>query len=899
MSFAAGVRLGAYEIESLLGAGGMGEVYRARDTRLNRTVAIKVLSPALVSGPASLGRFRREAQAVAALQHSHVCVLHDVGCERPTSDPSADSDPVNFLVMEHLEGESLAHRLARGRPPIDETLRIASEIARGLAAVHRAGVVHRDLKPGNVMLTRGGAKLVDFGVAGLRPVVSGVGPAQGATATVTAPVSISGTLPYMAPEQLEGKDADPRSDIFAFGVMCHEMLTGRRPFDETSGAALIGSILERQPPRPSEQVDEIPPLLDRIVSKCLAKAPDERWQSADDLAEAIEWVRQGTQPPAAKLKARAAAWVIGAMAVLIAVISVVATVLWRPSAPASGSLRLAVTAPVGTSLVAIDVSEAPQFAMSPDGTKLALIAAARGDRPQLWIQSLESGASRPISGTDDATMPFWSPESESVAFFARGRLKRVRLDGAAPVDVAEVSLEVNGGTWNRDRTILFSGGTGGDGLRRVRAEGGGSSAETRLDPQRKELSHRWPQFLPDGQRYILYVRSQSPESSRIYLGSLGSDRRQLVLPSRVSAFFVPPDALLLEQSGSLSWQQFDPDAGPLKGRPQAIAGQITLVSGPNYLPISASATGRLAYWGGQRTETELLWFDREGRAIGRPLSPGRARYDNPELSPDNKQALVADWSLGRRDLYSIALDNGVPTKLTFAPAQGRAGIWSPDGASIGYNTLSAGVASIARKPSTGGGEETTITDFRDALAVFATDWSHDGNRIVYHLTTRTGGWDIGYVDVQNGAQRPIAAGAGNQVQGKLSPDGTLLAYASDESGTWEAYVSSLTSRRKWQVSLGGGGGTQPRWRRDGKELFYVALDGTLNAVPVSSGSGSLHIDGPTQRLFQMRAAPMLAPYRMKYAARSDGAQFLVSSAVVDAPPQTITVVDNWRSATIK
>ena len=896
MSLAPGTRIGSYEIVSMLGAGGMGEVYRARDIRLNRTVAIKVLSSALVSDPAAIERFRREAQAVAALQHPHVCVLHDIGCERPTSDPASDSDPVNFLVMEHLDGESLAHRLARGRLSPDQALDIASDIARGLAAVHRAGVVHRDLKPANVMLTRSGAKLVDFGVARLRPIVSGVAPAPG-TATVTAPGTIAGTLPYMAPEQLEGKDADSRSDIFAFGAMLYEMLTGRRAFHETSVAALVGSILERQPAKPSEQGDDVAPLLNRIVAKCLAKAPDDRWQSADDLGEAIQWVRQGTRPPYAKQKAVTTAWAVAAVAVLVAIVSVVATVLWRPTVTPSRSLQLTVTAPVGTSLVPIDVSEAPQFAISPDGTKLALIASARGERAQLWIRSLESGASRPISRTDDATMPFWSPDSEWVAFFARGRLKKVRLDGAAPVDVAEVSLDVNGGTWNKDGTILFSSGTGGDGLRRVSAEGGGSSFETTLDPQRKEMSHRWPQFLPDGRRYILYVRSLLPESRGIYLGALGSNRRQLVLASLVSGFFVPPDALLFEQGGGLSWQQLDSDGGAMKGRPQTIASQITIVGGPSYLPISASATGRLAYWAGQRAETELLWFDREGHAIDPPLTSGRARYDSPELSPDNKQVLVADWSVGRRDLYSIALDSGVPTKLTFAPAQARYGIWSPDGATIGYSMLSEGVARIARKPSTGAGDETTITEFRDALAVIASDWSRDGNRIVYHVTVRNGGWDIGSVDVRDGTTRPIVPGPGNQVQGQLSPYGDLLAYASDESGTWEVFVTSLTSGGKWQMSSGGGGGTQPRWRRDGKELFYITLDGTLNTVPISIVSGGVHRDGPTQRLFQLRVTPMLAPYRMRYAVRSDGAQFLVGSVVVDAPPQTITIADNWRSTT--
>ncbi len=622
---ASGARLGPYEIVASIGAGGMGEVYRARDTRLNRVVAVKVLPENTAADSSAVARFKREAEAVAALHHPNICVLHDIGRESST----------DFIVMEHLEGESLADRLARGSLNLDEALRIGIEVARGLGAAHRAGIVHRDLKPGNIMLTAPGAKLVDFGLAQLKPHAGAVvASAMTQTTPATAPGTILGTLPYMAPEQIEGHPADARTDVFALGAVLYEMVTGKRAFPADSGPSLIASIMERHPPEISQTIPSAPPLLQRIVSKCLAKRPDDRWQAAEDVAAALEWVR-GDEPVGQRgRRSPAIGWIAAgaAAAVAIAPLVLLAT---RPSTRRE-SLRLSVVAPPGTTFMPIDVAGAPQFAISPDGARIAFIAGAPGERQRLWVRRFEAPAAQPLQGTEEASMPFWSPDGASLAYFARGRLKTIDVDNASsPRDLAAASIDVNGGTWNRDGTILFGAGPG-DGLFRVSAQGGTAVPESTLDADRKEVGHRWPQFLDGGRRYIVYVRSYQPGLSGVYLGELGSPDRRLLFESPTNALYAAGE-LFFSQSGRLTRQTFDVDRATLIGEPAALPDQVSVLGGPSLVPLSASATGRVAYWIGDRTWADLEWFDRSGRQVGRAMP--RALIDSPELSPDGRSLL--------------------------------------------------------------------------------------------------------------------------------------------------------------------------------------------------------------------------------------------------------------------
>ncbi len=622
---ASGARLGPYEIVASIGAGGMGEVYRARDTRLNRVVAVKVLPENTAADSSAVTRFKREAEAVAALHHPNICVLHDIGRESST----------DFIVMEHLEGESLADRLERGSLNLDDALRVGIEVARGLGAAHRAGIVHRDLKPGNIMLTAGGAKLVDFGLAQLKPQAGAVVvSAMTQTRPATAPGTILGTLPYMAPEQIEGHAADARTDVFALGAVIYEMVTGKRAFPANSGPSLIASILEHQPPQITEALPSAPPLLQRVVAKCLAKRPDDRWQAAEDVAETLEWVRGHEGAGQRGRRAPTIAWIAAAAAAVVAIAAL--TLLAMRPRTLGDSLRLSVVAPPGTTFMPIDVAGAPQFAISPDGARIAFIAGASGERQRIWVRRFDAPAAQPLQGTDDASMPFWSPDGASLAYFARGRLKAIDVDNtSSPQDLAAASIDVNGGTWNRDGTILFGAGPG-DGLFRVSAQGGTAVPESTLDADRKEVGHRWPQFLDGGRRYIVYVRSYEPGLSGVYLGEVGSPDRRLLFESPTNALYAAGE-LFFSQSGRLTRQKFDVDRATLIGEPAALPDQVSVLGGPSLVPLSASATGRVAYWIGDRTWSSLEWFDRSGRHLGQAMP--RALIDSPEISPDGRSLL--------------------------------------------------------------------------------------------------------------------------------------------------------------------------------------------------------------------------------------------------------------------
>ena len=620
MSLTSGTKLGPYEIQSPLGAGGMGEVYKARDTRLDRTVAIKVLREHVASDPDLKQRFEREARTVAALNHPHICTLHDIG----------QQDGTDFLVMEYLEGETLAQRLTKGTLPLEQALRYAIEIVDALDKAHRKGITHRDLKPGNIMVTKAGTKLLDFGLAKLKPAgaAPGVSALPTQSAGLTAEGSILGTLQYIAPEQLEGKDADARTDIFAFGATVYEMVTGRKAFEGKSQASLIGAILEREPTAISSLQPMSPPGLDRVVKKCLAKDPDGRWQTASDLHDELKWVAEGGSQaglavPAAvptRVQSRLAWGVAAGTTVLLAM---ALAVLYLNRAPVqTTTVRFPVLTEGGVEC---------GFALSPDGRQLAF-----ADGGQLWIRPLDSLESRALPGTEEASFPFWSPDSRSLGFFTFTELRTIDPTGGPPQTVCAVPLGF-GGTWNQDDVIVF--GRRGGGLLRVPAAGGEPTPVTALDDTRQETAHWWPQFLPDGE-HLLFLATGEAEQDGIYVGSLESGvTPSLVLRTTLRARYAAPGYILFGRGESLMAQPFDVERLALTGDPVRVVDGVQSLPRVRWFGFSASHQGELAYvGGGEGAASQLRWLDRSGADLGTVGAPGE--YRDPVLSPDETKVAV-------------------------------------------------------------------------------------------------------------------------------------------------------------------------------------------------------------------------------------------------------------------
>jgi eukaryotic-like serine/threonine-protein kinase len=833
---AAGTRLGPYEILSPLGAGGMGEVYRARDTRLGREVAVKVLPPHLSHSSEARQRFEREARAISQLTHAHICTLYDVGSQ----------DGAEYLVMELLEGETLSARLARGALPLEQALRFGQEIADALDKAHRQGIVHRDLKPANVMLTRSGVKLLDFGLAkALASAGSDNLTALPTQAGLTEEGGVLGTYGYMAPEQLEAREVDARSDIFALGAVLHEMATGARAFEGTSRAAIVSAIL-RDEPKPVSQLQPMAPApLDRLVRKCLAKDPEERWQSARDVASELEWIRgsasgPGAAAPAARRPRRG--WVPWAAAAAALAVGAVLAIR-RPRAPAEGfpgAIRFEVLPPEAGRLVVSSVT-ANFLALSPDGRKLAFCAtsptAARAwNGAQIFVRLLDAAEPVPLAGTEGAYSPFWSPDGASIAFFAEGRLKKVSLAGGPPAPICEVARPGTG-TWGKNGVILFSvWGSGPLALQQVPASGGKPSPATRVDPSRKEYWHAWPLFLPDG-RHFLYLASAGdawPAGERgLYAGTLGSLEARLVAKVESEFAYSPPGFLFFAREGSLVALRFDPDSLATRGEPVPVAPQLQTYgpTGAAYLSAS-SAAPMLAYTEGN-SPGRLVWVDRSGKELGAIRGPDS--YASPRLSPDGKRVAfsLVDPRLGTRDLWIQDLERDVATRVNFGPASEDRPVWAPDGRRI-YFSADPG-AHMPDLYQLDLAEMKTSPYLSSQGVKFASDVSPDGRLLAYDEFN--GGEDSIQVSPLGSATKPAAllpAGSSGG-EARFSPDGRFVAYTSDESGKQEVFVRPLSgSGERWQVSRSGG--TTPVWSPDGRELYYLD-ENTLMAAPVRLDHG--------------------------------------------------------------
>jgi serine/threonine protein kinase/Tol biopolymer transport system component len=883
VTIASGTRLGPYEILSAIGAGGMGEVYKATDTRLDRTVAIKVLPEHVAADLDLKQRFEREAKTLAALSHPHICPVFDVGSQ----------NGIDFLVMEYLEGDTLEQRLKKGALPLDQALQTGIQIADALAAAHRAGIVHRDLKPGNVMLTKSGAKLLDFGLAktGAPAVAGSLSMLPTTPPNLTAQGSILGTFQYMAPEQLEGQEADARTDIFAFGVVLYEMVTAKKAFEGKSQASLIAAILGAEPPTITTFVPAAPIELDRLVKACLIKESADRWQTAQDLVRELHWIRgtagrartSGTEngPFWRREWVLASAAIIAAVAFMGALVPAIAH--WREPPTQESEMRF-------------EVLTEPRFddtvVISPDGRLLAFDGLADG-KWQLWIRPLDSITARPIPGTDGAVYPFWSPDSGSLAFFAEGKLKRISISGG-PAQTLASAPEPRGGTWGSDNTIVFAPVISGP-LYRVPASGGDTASATRL--QAGQVSHRFPYLLPDG-RHVLYFTQSRGVADAMYVSALDGSLDKRLFDAASGAVYARPGILLFRRQQALVAQRFDPRQLSIVGDAFPVADVAG--SGPNAGSIAASSSNSGTVVFRARTEQgggrQLIWFDRSGRNLGVVGGTSLGPINVPDLSPAGDRVALHTTMNGNVDVWVIDVARGFRSRLTTDVQADQSPVWSPDGNQIIFSSARGGSFDLYRTSSLGDGSEELLLE--NPGTTTPTSWSSDGRSLLYSQLNPETGFDL-YVLPLVGDRKPVvfANRPYDEENGQFSKDMRWIAYESNESGQFEVFVQSYPGPRgKWQISTDGG--RSPRWREDGRELYYVTADGSLMGVPirVSADGTEIESSSPVPLLRgQLRVTPRTTASRGNYAAASDGQRFLMTVPLAEAPTP-ITVILNWAAA---
>jgi Tol biopolymer transport system component/predicted Ser/Thr protein kinase len=879
MTLSPASRLGPYEIVAPIGAGGMGEVYRAKDTRLGRDVAVKVL-PAHLSESAELRqRLEREAKTISSLSHPHICMLHDVGHQ----------DGTDYLVMEFLEGETLADRLAKGPLPMEQALKVGIETAGALDAAHEHGIIHRDLKPGNIMLTKSGVKLLDFGLAKLAaPDKTAVSQATSMPTALqqsqplTSRGTILGTFQYMAPEQLEGGEADARSDIFAFGCVLYEMLTGQKAFSGKSQASLISSIMGSDPPPISSIQPMIPASLDRIVKGCIAKEPEQRWSTAHDVMLQLQWIAEGGSmagvpaPVVARRKNREKlAWAVAAVALLAA------------AGLAYGFLR---RAPKPPEIMRFDIATPPDVTtidvprISPNGKILAFDATDTEGKVRIWVRPLNSLAAQPLPGTEGGVRPFWSPDSRFVGFVADGVMKKIDVTGGPPTKICDAP-GASDGSWSPEGVILFDG-TGADPIHRVPAAGGTKAVAVALDAARKQTSVGWPEFLPDGKHFLYLVGGEKPEDSAYWIGSIDSDKRTMLAPAQTLVTYAPPGYLLFVRDRTLVAQPFDAKALKTMGEPVPLAEKIG-TDNVGLALFSVSRNGILAYRTGE-SGGRLVWRDRGGKELETVGDPGN--YGNPILSPSGDRLAynLSDARNGKGDVWIRDLARGVNSRFSLGPGNNFRPLWSPDGSRIVFSSDREGAIDLYEKSTQGQGGEKLLLHSDEAK--FGTSWSRDGRFIAYSSQNPKSGFDLWALPTFGDRKPvPILVSPFVETHGVFSPDGRFIAYVSNESGRPEIYVQTFPDGAgKWQVSNAGGG--DPSWRGDGKELFYRTPDQKLMAVEIKT-TGSEVQAGIPQALYAIRIRQGNA--RNKYTPSADGQRFLFDAPLDRESMSPTTVVLNW------
>jgi serine/threonine protein kinase len=873
-----GTRLGPYEIQSAVGAGGMGEVYRATDTNLGRQVAIKVLPDTFAHHPERLARFEREAKTLAALNHPNIAAIY--GLER--------SDGVTALVMEFVEGPTLADRIAQGPIPVDEALSIARQIAEGVEAAHEQSIIHRDLKPANVKVRPDGAvKVLDFGLAKALEPTGVMSPSASRSPTITSPAMTTGvgvllgTAAYMSPEQARGRPTDRRSDIWAFGCVLYEMLTGQSAFgggDTVSDA--IAAILGRDPEW-NTLPGSTPQKVRDLLRRCLRKDPKRRLHDIGDARIEIEDAQ--SEPPGdapalqSAFRRRERVVLFAALSLVTLIAAGVGVLALRPP-PVAPEMRLEISTPPTT--------DPASLAISPDGNKIVYVATSEG-RSRLWLRSLESVSARPLAGTDDARLPFWSPDSRSVGFAADNKLQRIDISGGSPQTLATVPF-YTGGAWSREGVILFGAPQM---ILRIPATGGEATPATRVEAPQQQL-HGFPSFLPDGRHFLYHVWG-SPEARGVYIGQLDESQAVRLLDADPPAVYASSGHLLFARQGTLYAQLFDPVGPALTGDPFPVAERVTVsvVSGISAAPLSASAAGPLVYRSGSPVQQQFVWVDRSGKRIEEVGGPGSlgAEGGTSSLSPDGRRVALVRSVDANVDVWLLELGRNVPSRFTTDAALDMLPIWSPDGTRIVFSSSRKGGFDLYEKPAAGAGSERPL--LTTAQDEFATDWSPDGRFLLYMSSDDKGNSDI-WALPRDGKEEPFPLVQTNFVEtfAQFSPDGKWIAYESNQTGRFEIYVQPFPGPGA-PLLISTNGGAQARWRRDGKELFYVALDNRLLAVPIRLAATGAAVEAPVP-LFPMRIIGSVQG-DIRYMVASDGQRFLMNT-VTDEAASPITVILNWK-----
>jgi serine/threonine protein kinase/Tol biopolymer transport system component len=869
MVLSAGEKLGPYEVLSSIGAGGMGEVYKARDTRLDRTVAIKVLPEHIAKREDLRTRFEREARAVASLNHPHICTLHDIG----------NQDGAGYMVMEYVEGETLAARIEKGALPLDQALKWATQIADALDRAHRAGVTHRDVKPQNIMLTRDGVKVLDFGLAKSMPKP---GPAdETLTAALTSEGTVLGTPQYMAPEQFEGKEADARSDIWAFGALLYEMLTGRRAFQGKSYASLLGAILSADP-APMAMKTFTPVWLERLVRRCLAKDPEDRYYSMHDVVLDLRTPLEETTAASTKTNR----WPLVLAAVMTVAALAVSVVHFREIKQQPLLVKFTVLPPEKAEFH--DQYSLP--AVSPDGLRLAFVATTEG-KEQLWVRDLDSLAARALPGTGGASYPFWSPDSRTIAFFAEGKLKKIEAAGGPALILCDVFL-ARGGTWSNKNVIVWGGF--GTGIFRVPAAGGNATVVTAPGKTSGAGDHRFPWFLPDGRHFLYTDTVSNGAESGVYVADLESKDRKRVVAADSNAVYSPPGYLLFIRERTLMAQPFDAGKLQTTGDPVPVADQVDSQSTSAQNQFSISQNGVLAYTSGREGGGALLtWFDRSGKVTGTLGTPNALGWG--AISPDGKTVAVQCIDQGLRDIWLHDLARGTASRFTLGPGSNGYPVWSPDGRHVAFYSQRDGIGRPFQRTTSGLGQDEVLSKpvGEPPTPTVVEDWSRDGRYLslrTMNPNTKSDIWVLPLNPDKPGDWKPFPYLQTEFAEqfARLSPDGHWLAYTSDESKRNQIYVQSFpTPGGEWQVSTNGG--ERSIWGRDGKELYFLSLDGTMMVAEVKSGSK--FETGVPKSLFNVRLARDIDPW---FDVSKDG-RILIPVQVEQTAKAPITVVVNWQA----
>ena len=878
MTLLPGAKLGPYDIVGPLGQGGMGEVYRAHDTRLDRSVAIKVLPEAIAADAGRMQRFEQEARSVAALTHPNIVAVYDVGVQEGTP----------YLVMELLEGETLRDRLNTGALPVRKAVEIGKQIAYGLAAAHERGIVHRDLKPENIFLTKDGhTKLLDFGLAKAQSAAASAGAADGATISMrTAPGIVMGTAPYMAPEQVRGEVVDYRADIFSFGAVLYEMLSGKHAFSGDTTVETMNAVLKSDPPEIDLAAAKISPGLDRIVRHCLEKNPADRFQSARDLTFALGALSGSESAPAlavgvARPRSR---WLWAVAAVALVAAALIGYVVARPSTAAQ-RMDFAITTP----------EEVTHLALSPDGSMLAYVSPDenRGEGV-IYVQRVGSTSVIHLDGTLGADYPFWSPDEKYIGFFANGKLKKISVSGGPP-EVITKAENGRGGTWGKKNIIVFAPSSAGP-LWRVNPDGSDVAPLTEKLMVGGESSHRWPLFLPDGEHFLFWAgnfqEASDDHHTGIYMSSLSAAKKNLIVPSRSGFGYGQGHLFYLDDKRSLVAVALDDD-GRIEGGPQAIVPQVGRNASTYWAALTVAENGTVVYHLGVGAPlSQLTWYDRTGKELGH-LGES-AIIANPMISPDGGRVAVdvADGKDRNIDVWIHDLSRHSYTRFTFDPSEETTPAWSHDGKTIAFRSAAPGKV-VRLKNASGLEAEHGMGPDRDVGDVIPVSWTRDDQAIVVSNLGRAGGSKLELLSLADQSITPIVTANGNQCEGQVSPDGKWLAYASDESGDWEVYIAPLPGTGgKLQASRGGG--MEPRWRADGKEIFYVSYVGSnkrLMAVPVSA-EGGLSTGTPVP-LFQIRGRAIVSSTDLfSYDVTADGQRFLVNQYVKPEQVQPLNIVLN-------